>query len=354
MVRDGETGWIARSCGSADLADAMRRALSTDGPTCAAMGRRAAESIRRLCDNRAVTAQHIALRRALTTAGPSRSYDVRTVLRGRHFSSSDPGPLIADPARRVAIVIDAMDDTDALEAAVAAVLEQEMDCADCAIIVDQCAPPTPALQAAEARGWRVVAAGRSTRLLALREAAIALAASSAVVGVALLPSTITLFPDFTRTTAATLEACPSAGAVSPWVGGLPATVGPCPSFPYAWVVDEVSPATVFRREAFLQARWFGEETGVALLNWAISVAIMADGWTVVTVPAVLASARPSPVTDRLASPREVDARRRVRAFYAPLVAQHSEDSSACLRRVAFPAMTRGRGFSRATTAIGGG
>ncbi len=73
MVEDGRTGWLARSAATADLADALRRALDTPAATKAIMGRAAGDAIRRLCDNTHTVSEHIEFRRALAARGPGRS-----------------------------------------------------------------------------------------------------------------------------------------------------------------------------------------------------------------------------------------------------------------------------------------
>ena len=328
MVCDGETGWIASSASSAGLAGAMRRAISTEADVCAQMGRCAAASIRRLCDDVAITRQHVAFRQALAETGPSRTCQLPLALWSGRSSSFGLRATVRQGARqtgRIGILIDAMDDIDSAESTVTAVLAQEMRCSDCAIILGQATPSVPVLQQAEARGWRIVRTGQATRMTTIRDTASAILSSADVTGLALLPSTVAPLPQFAQTLVTILDQCPSVGAVSPWVAGLPATAGPCPAFPYAWVLDEVSPATVFRREAFLDARWLGEEAGPGLLRWTLTVALLAEGWTIVTLPALLAAARASGPTPRIRSPREVDVRRLVRAFYAPLVAQHGDE-----------------------------
>ena len=328
MVRDGETGWIASSASSNDLADAMRRAISTDADVCARMGRSAAASIRRLCDNVAIAAQHIAFRQALAATGPSRSCQLPAALWTDRTSSFGPRGAVRGGARqtgRIGILVDAMDDIDGAEATVAAVLARETCGPDCAIIVGQTTPSVPVLQRAEASGWRIVLAGQATRMNAIRDTASAILSSASVAGIALLPAAVVPVPHFAKTIATILDECPSVGAVSPWVADLPATAGPCPAFPYAWVLDDASPATVFRREAFLGARWLGEEASPGLLRWMLTVALLAEGWTIVTLPALLAGVHAPRQTPRISSTREMDVRRLVRTFYGPLVARCGDE-----------------------------
>jgi glycosyltransferase involved in cell wall biosynthesis len=63
MIVDNESGWIAADATADGLADALRRVLATTPAQRAAMGRRAAESIRQLCGNVSIVARQIAFRR---------------------------------------------------------------------------------------------------------------------------------------------------------------------------------------------------------------------------------------------------------------------------------------------------
>lgn len=58
MIEDGSTGWIAERADARALERALRRALATPPDELSEMGRRAAESIRVLCDHRAVVLAH--------------------------------------------------------------------------------------------------------------------------------------------------------------------------------------------------------------------------------------------------------------------------------------------------------
>jgi glycosyltransferase involved in cell wall biosynthesis len=72
MVVDGESGWIADDGTPASLAAALRRMLATPPVRRAAMGQRAADDIRRICDNRHIVARQIAFRRDVAGRGPTR------------------------------------------------------------------------------------------------------------------------------------------------------------------------------------------------------------------------------------------------------------------------------------------
>ncbi|MBX3440029.1 MAG: glycosyltransferase family 4 protein, partial [Planctomycetaceae bacterium] len=69
MIEDGETGWLAETANPDALANALQRALSTPAKESADMGRRAAISIRQLCDNDRIVDAHLELRRQLVNAG---------------------------------------------------------------------------------------------------------------------------------------------------------------------------------------------------------------------------------------------------------------------------------------------
>ena len=58
MLEDGVTGWIAPTPDAEGLAAALRRALATAPDTLSEMGRRAAQSIREICDKQKVLEPH--------------------------------------------------------------------------------------------------------------------------------------------------------------------------------------------------------------------------------------------------------------------------------------------------------
>jgi glycosyltransferase involved in cell wall biosynthesis len=73
MVEDGVTGWIAASQRPADLAAALRRALSTPPRERAAMGRQAAIAIARQCGTEAIVGAQLRLRTRVAQSGVAAS-----------------------------------------------------------------------------------------------------------------------------------------------------------------------------------------------------------------------------------------------------------------------------------------
>jgi glycogen(starch) synthase len=65
IVEDGVSGWIASEAGSAGLAAALRRAVSTSATERAKLGGAAAAIVRRICDNDEIVRSHIDLKRKL-------------------------------------------------------------------------------------------------------------------------------------------------------------------------------------------------------------------------------------------------------------------------------------------------
>jgi glycogen(starch) synthase len=90
MIVDGESGWIAADGSPAGLEAALLRALASSPAEREAMGQRAAETIRRICDNDAIVARHIALRKSVAEAGLTRSTHVAGVV---------DSPVVVDSAR---------------------------------------------------------------------------------------------------------------------------------------------------------------------------------------------------------------------------------------------------------------
>lgn len=73
MIDDGVTGWIAESNSADDLARTLERALGVSADGLAAMGGRAARSIREKCDNARTVERQLEFRRTLVKTGAGRS-----------------------------------------------------------------------------------------------------------------------------------------------------------------------------------------------------------------------------------------------------------------------------------------
>ena len=79
MVTDGESGWITDDSSIEGLEAGLLRALATPPWEREAMGKRAAETIRRICGNGGIVARQIALRKRVTEVGAIRSLRVAGV-----------------------------------------------------------------------------------------------------------------------------------------------------------------------------------------------------------------------------------------------------------------------------------
>jgi glycosyltransferase involved in cell wall biosynthesis len=98
MIADNQSGWIASDGSAEALATALRRALATPATQRASMGANAAQAIRCMCDNDAIVARHLILRKqvAKSTVTPALAF-TRTspwILYGN--DDLDPGPSLDD------------------------------------------------------------------------------------------------------------------------------------------------------------------------------------------------------------------------------------------------------------------
>lgn len=279
MLEDGRTGWLARSVTPADLADALRRALDTPADTKAQMGQAAADAIRQLCDNTHTISQQIEFRRELVSRGSDRSrrippqdssvvWDVdghgsqssSPLWRGRSEASSVFALRNTPKAHGIAVVI-AKGHERELEACRASIAAQTVR--PIAVVTD---------------GPNVL-----SRLLA---------STPAPRGVVLLDAGCRLDPRFVECADAVLAADESIGVISTWFRtgrkGAP-VMSPAPRRPYQWVRDDVGRCAVFRGEALRNVEWVSTIPGAVLRPGDVALAVLLDGWTGVSYPAVLVS-----------------------------------------------------------------
>lgn len=73
LIADGASGWLAEAATPEALASALRRALATPPERLREMGRRAASTVARACDNETILASHLAFRAEVAAHGTCRS-----------------------------------------------------------------------------------------------------------------------------------------------------------------------------------------------------------------------------------------------------------------------------------------
>jgi hypothetical protein len=110
-------------------------------------------------------------------------------------------------------------------------------------------------------------------------------------GFAFLETGDHLEADFIAHCQSVLQSCPEVGLISSWAQYLGTKdqfwVKPCPSFPYQWFANEAAPFSVVRSQALNQAGYFRSDMAEGFEFWDMASAIMASGWTAVTLPEIL-------------------------------------------------------------------
>jgi glycogen(starch) synthase len=199
LIRDGESGWVARDGSALSLAEALRHALATPPAERKAMGARAAETVQRMCANDVVVSEHLKHRHGVVArgAGVARVVPDRTTQPGRNAMGV---VLIGPNAASLASV----------RAQTQAVVEQVVDLE---------------------RGGPAEAARRGVQEL--------LAQHPQLLSLAILAPGMRLAADFAATCESVLAAQAGVGIVSPWVmRGADLEPGPWPAIaPPGWQSD---------------------------------------------------------------------------------------------------------------------
>jgi glycosyltransferase involved in cell wall biosynthesis len=302
MLEDGVTGWIAPSQAPADLADTLRRALETPAAECEAMGRAAVEAIHGRCGNEVTTRRHLAKRAEVAQRGATRS----TRVPDRLNAVSLRAPALDGNRRGLGIVVDALGDERS----------------------------TRALQSIEAQSSRPAAVtvlnqvsdrNEASQAQAVSRAIRALVEDHGVAGVALVPGSAALTPDFVALASTALDRDPELGILSGWLDdGADGFVRPCPAFPYQWIADDVADVLVVRAEAFMAAGGLRKLLPPPYARWDLCNAILVAGWKAVSFPAVVATVEAA----TSATPRDsADAALLVRALRERFPEEFARDSA---------------------------
>jgi glycosyltransferase involved in cell wall biosynthesis len=272
MLEDGVTGWIAASQSPPQLAAALRRVLATPPDRCAAMGRAAAESIRGLCGNEITTRRHLAKRGEWARRGVSAGAVVVPTAAG----SLDIGRhglavvVLGEAGSRSTRAVDSIGGLSA--------------------------PPKAVAVMAPATAMSVAALTRVIR---------GLIDDHAVTGVALVPASVALEPNFIEACEGALAGTPDLGILSGWADQGPAGFAqPTPAFPYQWIADGIGDTAVVRAEAFLQVGGLREHLSLQFAWWDLWNAILVTGWKALAYPGALAARGRAPTPRHRGGPDE--------------------------------------------------
>ena len=301
MIRDGQTGWLARKAGSEGLAEALRRALETPPIKIAEMGRNASSDIREMCNNEKIVARHLDFRSRIVKRGSKRSLHLPLNLAwaGSRLSqeSARRSPQ-NDHKEGLAIVVTCSNTAQLLAECLRSLERQTQKPAGVVVVVDESADGRTLIFADQAwrNGWQVIHE-RNGGPASAKNAGIEAILSSGLnpLGFAFLSPEARLDPRFVYVCESVLQRCPEVGLVSCWTrdpgAGDRIWIKPCPSFPYQWLSNEAAPFSVVRTEALREAGKFRPVMSQGYEEWDLVNAVMAAGWVAVTIPEVLGDDR---------------------------------------------------------------
>ena len=285
MVEEGYTGWIADDASSESLAETLKRAIATPPETLAEMGTQAAIAIRQMCDNQKILDEHLAFRQRVVDQGSDRSLCI-PASRVRTSTSSE--------AMGLAIVVTCLDQ-QSLEPCLQSLVRQT-HAPKVAVVVNHPSADAEArlLQQRPDANWHIIQVQGDDRIAA-KTAGTQTILNSGVppLGFAFLEGHQQVETDYVATCESVLTRCREVGVVSCWTQANASHqalwVKPCPSFPYQWVMNEAAPVSVVRTEALQEAGFFRTVMNQGYEDWDLVNAVLAAGWTAVTIPRILAT-----------------------------------------------------------------
>lgn len=288
MIQDGVSGWLVDRADPVALAAGLERALAAPADKLLAMGREAATTIARLCDNSAIVEAHLRFRRSVVQAGPRPP--VVSAVRAR--SSPDS----AAAGHGLAVILWKREATSSWD-----------QCLD-----GLCAQTTPPLmvvlvgplegETAEGLGVRVrapviVMAAASTSSPRAAGVDAVRRSGRRPLGYVFLDDGDRPEPDLLSAYQRALEQYTGAGIVSCWGSHPdPLRIGPCADFPYQLLMNEAGTSVAVRAAASDAAGGAVSDLPPDYDLWAAINSILAAGWSAVTYPALLVASSRSPAS----------------------------------------------------------
>jgi len=306
MIEDGATGWVAPSATPAGLATALRRAVATSPAELASMGAAASNAVREMCDDAAIVARHLEVRRCVANGGAVRS---------RHLPPSYPWSRIP---RHCALAIPHVPSVPSVRSAregvavvVTATIEDAMSSpgftpalADCLAHVDAQGIPAARrvllgaatigrspeghalLCQASAGGWifddNPTHASDGTIGVVVQR----LAEESDILAVAVIDAYDRIASTFVERAESVFRTHAEIGVVTSWAdcGDGTWNVEPCPALPFQLLKNGADVAPVFRLEALAAAGGIRDTVDGSHQTWDATNALLAAGWKAVTYP----------------------------------------------------------------------
>lgn len=297
LVEDGVSGWIAAGQAGAALAEALRRAIATPPETRAQLGRAAALTVQRVCDNHAVVTAHLDLKRRLVERG-----------------APAPAEVIAGASSplRVAVVLIGADETGAGGSVESLRVQTE--------------PP----RAIHTIAMHQRVSGDNDRLLEILGAL-----DPMLIGVAFIHGDVQLVPESLAICRQIFEGHDGIGLVAAWTrtAGSQVSIQPDQETPYLGANGDVAPLVAVRWSALKQALSLcnpKQETPMSIFENVTRL-----GWSGLTYPAVLTATTRSRHTPRMRlrySPIARAVQRTHTPLFTWLIESSSEDIRALVRQ----------------------
>ena len=124
LVTDGRSGWLAEDATASAFAATLRRVIETPASERAAMGREAANAVRRICANQSVLRRHLELRARLVAAGPGRSRHVPVSPCGRARDTTSNGAPPISERSGIGVVVTCLEHPELLSDCLASIERQ--------------------------------------------------------------------------------------------------------------------------------------------------------------------------------------------------------------------------------------
>ena len=288
MIQDGVSGWLVDRADPVALAAGLERALAAPADKLLAMGREAAATIGRLCDNSAIVEAHLRFRRSVVQAG-SRPLVVSAV-RDRSFLDS----------AGLAVILWKREATSSWDRCLDGLVAQTTP-----PIVVVLVGPTLDGETAERLSGRVrapviVLAPASTSSPRAAGVDAVRRSGRRPLGYVFLDDGDRPEPDLLSAYQRALERYPGAGVVSCWGGHPdPLRIGPRADFPYQLLMNEAGTSVAVRAAACDAAGGAVSDLPPDYDLWAAINSILAAGWSAVTYPALLVASSRTPASQAL-------------------------------------------------------
>ncbi len=290
MVEDGVSGWLAEGDGLSSmvpgLTRALQRCLEATPEQRQAMGMAAVSAVRRLCDNRRTTEEHVAFRTRVAHNGTTRSGKIPV----DGVAARANGAKQLESGRQQGIGVVAWIASAADGHALLDSLRRQSR--EPAVLVIASRQDRVSQTQANACGGRFLPVNTEDAGSAWNAAFAEASAAVSPVGWMFLDHNDRLQPDALERLEAALVKAPDLGLVSCWTGieesPSQLCVSPNPGLPHQWLANDVARATAFRAEAIPLSAPFGANPVRGAELWELALSVLVDGWAAVTYPAMLA------------------------------------------------------------------